>query len=285
VAFVTEQFARVSPKLATLATRAVAERWIDVGPRPGKEGGGFCAGVGKGQSRILLNYAPTYLWMSATAHELGHAYHNGVLEEAGRTWLQRSLMPSTLAETASTFCETLVHRAALADVDAAERLTLLGGVLLSFDLNVFNPVAGFTFERDLFAARRERALSIDELGDVSLAAQRSLFGDALDPATISPYTWAETPHPFIADQWYYNFPYAFGMLLAIGLYAEYLREPAGFWPRFDEFLAGVGTADAAELAERIGIDLRAPAFWGRALDVIRADIGEFERLVEMQCNA
>jgi oligoendopeptidase F len=152
-------------------------------------------------------------------------------------------------------------------------------VLLAADLNVFSIVAGFTFEQELFAARRERALSTEELAALYSAAQQAVFGDAVDPATISPYGWAELPHPFIADLWYYNFPYAFGMLLAIGLYAEFQADPAGFWPRFDELLAGAGTANAADLAARIGIDLRTPAFWQQALAEIRADIDDIEQLI------
>ena len=69
------------------------------------------------------------------------------------------------------------------------------------------------------------------------------------------------------------------MLFATGLYAEHRADPTGFWPRFDQLLAGAGTADAAELAARFGIDLRASAFWDQALAVVRADVDDFERLV------
>lgn len=279
VDFVGEQFHAYSPKLGALAMQAAAERWIDAGPRPRKESGAFCSHVGGGRSRILLNYTPTYLWMSALAHELGHAYHNAVRHEFGRTWLQGGVLPPTLAETASTFRETIVHRAALARATDDERIAILAGVLLSIDLNVFSTAAGFAFEREMFASRRRRELTAGELGELRRASLEVLFGDAVNSDTLSEYFWAALPHPFLPDLSYYNFPYAFGMLFAIGLHAQYEADPEAFRPGFDELLSRTGMADALELARRMGIDLRSPDFWRQGLDAVRADIDQFESLV------
>ena len=281
--FVVEQFAGYSPKLGAFAARALRERWIDAEPRAGKEGGGFCAGLGGGVARILLNYAPSFVWMSALAHELGHAYHNAVLHEFGRTLLQRSPpMPPTLAETASTFCETLVQRAALRQASDGSGLGILDGVLQGITGNVFSTTHEFAFERELFAARRRRELSIGELTELALAAQREVLGDAVDPATLSPFSWAVAPHGFMVERWYYNFPYAFGLLFGLGLYARYEADPETFRTGFDELLAATGMAETAELASGFGIDVRTPDFWRGSLDVVRSDIERFEGLVAEQ---
>ena len=118
-ALIEEQFAGYSPKMRDLARRAFADRWIDAGTRPGKVGGGFCMGLREEESRILVNYTPAFDGVSTLAHELGHAYHNLTL--ATRTMLQRST-PMTLAETASTFCETVIRQAGLARSSGQERL-------------------------------------------------------------------------------------------------------------------------------------------------------------------
>ena len=65
--------------------------------------------------------------VSVLVHELGHAYHN--LCEQDRTSLQVSGTPMTLAETASTFCETILRKAALKTVTPAEQLTIIEGAL------------------------------------------------------------------------------------------------------------------------------------------------------------
>jgi oligoendopeptidase F len=71
-------------------------------------------------------------------------------------------------------------------------------------------------------------------------------------------------------------PYTFGL----GLYARYKREPDAFRADYDDFLSSTGMVDAVTLAQRFGIDIQSIAFWRSSLDVIRCQIGDFERLVE-----
>ena len=112
----------------------IRARWIDAGPRVGKDGGAMCTAIQGDESRILANYLPVFSWTSTLAHELGHAYHNFVIVERKRTFLQASpdfgptTLPMSLAETASTICETIVHRGARAAATSpAEELTLARG--------------------------------------------------------------------------------------------------------------------------------------------------------------
>ncbi len=275
-AFIVEQFGTYSPALAELAARAFDLRWIDAEPRPGKGGGAFCMPLRGDESRVFTNYKPAYLSMSILAHELGHAYHN--LQLAHRTPLQRRT-PMTRAETASIFCETIVQQAALRRADENEQLAILDGALQSVVSTVTFTAAMFRFERDVFAARRQRELSIGELNEMMLNAQQQALGDAVDPTTIQPYVWAGVPHLYIPDLWFYNFPYAYGLLFGLGLYARYEADPAAFRAGYDDLLASTGLADAATLAARFGIDVRSPDFWRSSFAVVRADIDRFEELV------
>jgi len=278
-AFLLDQFGAYSDRMRGLADRAFRERWIDAGPRPGKRGGAFCMGLRGEESRILANYAPSYDGVSTLAHELGHAYHN--LNEGGLPPLQRQT-PMTLAETASTFCETIVREAALADAGPAERLFILEQSLQGSCQLVVDILSRFDFERRVFAARKEREQSIDELNALMLDAQRGTYGDGLDEATLHPYMWAVKGHYYSADLSFYNFPYLFGLLFGLGLYARYREAPDGFRAGYDHLLANTGRADAAELAARFGVDLRATAFWRASLDVVRADVARFEELTATQ---
>ena len=276
-AFIDAQFASFSGRMAGLARQAFAEHWIDAEPRPGKVGGAYCMRLIGEQSRILANYSPGYEGVSVLAHELGHAYHN--LNGAGLTPMQRR-NPMILAETASTFCETIVKEAALEDAAGGKRLYILEQSLQGACQVVVDILSRFEFETALFAGRRERELSAIELCRLMLEAQQATYGEGLDADARHPYMWAVKGHYYSPEQSFYNFPYLFGLLFGLGLYAIYRREPKGFPERYDELLAKTGLATATDLAGAFGIDLRSREFWRASLDVIRADVDRFAEMVE-----
>jgi pepF/M3 family oligoendopeptidase len=274
--FIVEHFGAFSDKLRGLAERAFSESWIDAEPRSGKVGGAFCMRLRGDESRILANYKPSFGEVSTLAHELGHAYHNVNLSK--RTALQRGT-PMTLAETASTFCQTIVQNAALAKVGAEEQLLILEGSLQDSCQVVVDITSRFLFEEQVFEHRRRRDLSVDELNALMLDAQKQTYGDGLDPEALHPMMWAAKSHYYGST--FYNFPYMFGLLFGLGLYARYRADPQGFQSSYDELLSMTGMGDAAELAARFGIDIRSTDFWRASLAVIRADIDKFERLTNV----
>jgi oligoendopeptidase F len=272
--FVFTQFGSYSPALASLAQRAIEERWVDAEPRDGKRDGGFCMGVRGDESRIFLNYEPSFNSVLTLAHELGHAYHNVQLSR--RTPLQRDT-PMPLAETASIFCQTIVTNAALASADGAEKLSLLEGNLQDACQVVVDIHSRFLFERGLFEGRATRELAIEELNTLMRDAQLATYGDGLDPAALHPYMWAMKPH-YYSSRSFYNWPYTFGLLFALGLYARYREDPGHFRAGYDDLLSATGLEDAAALGKRFGIDIRAVDFWRASLDVVRERIADFEKL-------
>jgi oligoendopeptidase F len=273
--FIVTQFGTYSPKLGEYAARAFRERWIDAEPRPGKVDGAFCMWLRRDESRILSNYKSAFNGVSTLAHELGHGYHN--LNLAERTILQRAL-PMTLAETASIFCETIILHAGLKAADAPEQLAILEASLQRSCQVVVDIMSRFLFEQAVFDARQRRELSVDELNALMLDAQRQTYGDGLDPALLHPYMWAVKTHYYSARS-FYNFPYMFGLLFGLGLYARYEQDPAAFRAGYDDLLSSTGLADAPTLAARFGIDVRTPDFWRASFAVIRAEIDTFVGLV------
>ncbi|MGH2668099.1 MAG: M3 family oligoendopeptidase, partial [bacterium] len=271
--FIVDQFRTYSDPLAGLAARSFLERWIDAEPREGKRSGGVCMGVQTDESRILVNFTNSFLDVATVAHELGHAYHNVNL--ARRTPFQRST-PMALAETASTFCETIVTRAMLAESSEDERLGILNGDLVRDSMIVMVIHSRFLFEQRVCEARQKRELSAAELCSMMSDAQLEVLGDAVDPAALHPYMWAVSPHYYGLP--FYNWPYTFGLLFGLGLYKRYEDDPDTFRAGYDDLLSATGMDDAAGLCARFDIDVRSPDFWRSSLDVVRERIGEFERL-------
>lgn len=273
--FIVEQFGSYSQKMSDFAARAFRENWVDAGPRPGKEGGAFCMPIRGDESRILHNYAPAYDGMRTLAHELGHGYHNTC--ESIRTPLQRGT-PSTLAETASIFCETIVRNAALAEASAQDQISIIESSLQGSAQVVVDITSRFLFESRVFENRVEHELSIDDFNNLMLGAQRETYGDGLDETALHSYMWAVKSHYYSAGHSFYNFPYMFGLLFGLGLYVQYLENGEAFKAGYDELLSLTGMADAATLASRFGIDLRSVEFWRSSLALVAEDVDRLAAL-------
>ena len=269
--FIVRQFATFSQAKADLALRAFNENWIDAPPRKGKVGGAYCAGVGKGQSRILANHEENFDKVSTLAHELGHAYHNLCRNRVPPT-VRPS--PSTLAETASILAETILVQAALKQLPESEQLLILETELQGAVVVVVDIHARFLFESAVFAKRRQRELSPQEFCDLMLDAQVQTYGDGL--ASYHPYQWAVKGHYYGSN--FYNFPYTFGLLFSLAIYQRYLQDPEIFVDQYDDLLASAGMYPASQLAARFGFDLESVEFWASGIGVLEERIGRFEEL-------
>ena len=272
---VRSAFGEYSATLGGLVDRALDERWIDAAPRDGKSGGAFCAPFVGDRSLVLLNWAGSADSTQTTAHELGHAYHNTTL--AGRTAMQRQL-PMALAETASIFCETLVVEAGLARLQGAERLAQLDVDLTGTNQVIVDIHSRFLFEREVFERRQRRTLSAAELCEMMTDAQAEAYGDGLDQSTAHPYMWLLKPHYYGSH--FYNWPYTYGLLFGLGLFARYQYDPEHFRAGYDDLLSRAGMDTAEELGAAFGLDVTDEAFWTSSLDVVRGRISEYESLAD-----
>ena len=270
---VRDAFQAYGGSLGGLVDRALDERWIDAGPRRGKVGGAYCMDFIDDRSLVLMNWSGSVDSTQTAAHELGHAYHNTQL--AGRTQLQR-MLPMTLAETASIFCETLVVERGLRTLTGAERLALLDVDLQGAAQLIVDIRSRFLFESEVYARRARATLSVTELNELMLDAQRAAYGDGLDQSTAHPYMWVVKGHYYGSA--FYNWPYAFGFLFGLGLYARYGADAAAFRAGYDDALSRCGIDQAEQLAADFGIDITEEAFWTASLDVVRDRIRQYDQL-------
>ncbi|WP_284644499.1 M3 family oligoendopeptidase [Paenibacillus silviterrae] len=275
---IVEQFRRFSPKLADFAVKAFENQWIEAEDRPGKRPGGFCTSFPIAEeTRIFMTYAGTASNVSTLAHELGHGYHQHVMNDLPALAQEYAM---NVAETASTFAEMVVSDAAVKGAATEEeRLTLLEDKIqrsVAFYMNIH---ARFLFETAFYEERRAGLVSIERLNELMVKAQRQAFRDALDE--YHPHFWASKLHFYITEVPFYNFPYTFGYLFSTGLYAEALQRGAAFEEQYIALLRDTGRMTVEALAEKhLGVDLRKPDFWQQAMDVTVKDVEEFLRLTE-----
>lgn len=275
--FILEQFGTFSDRLEAFAGRAYERNWLDAEPRDGKRAGAFCMRVPQVQeSRVLCNFDGSLDQVTTIAHELGHAYHNETQKD--KTPLQRRT-PMTLAETASIMSETIVTDAALAQAaDADEELTILETFLISAAQVIVDIYSRYLFESEVFERRAQAELSADDFCEIMARTQKETYAEALEPGCVHSYMWTWKPHYYIPSLSFYNFPYAFGLLFGLGLYAIYQERGKDFLEDYDALLRSTGEGTAADLAGRFDIDLKEPAFWEGSLRVIEKRIDRYVAL-------
>ncbi len=267
--FIVENFNKFSPELGAFAKRAFDNNWIDAEQRDGKRGGAFCMGVSAvKESRILANFDGSFDQVSTLAHELGHAFHNECAYQADKTELQQNT-PMTLAETASIMCETIITEAVLKNVtDPQEELAIIEAQMNNATGVIVDIYSRYLFEKEVFERRAQSELSADDLNDIMERAQKATYGDGLDEKFLQKFMWTWKPHYYSSGFSFYNYPYAFGLLFATGLYAIYQKRGADFVPAYKALLAATGENRAAELADTFGINIRTKKFWADSLAII-----------------
>jgi oligoendopeptidase F len=92
--------------------------------------------------------------------------------------------------------------------------------------------------------------------------------------------WVNKSHYYRGSLSFYNFPYAFGLLFAKGIYAYYKDLGSAAVPDIDHLLQKTGQMGVEEVAALIGIDVSDKAFWQRSFDVMKEEIDTFMDLTD-----
>jgi oligoendopeptidase F len=271
---VLDSYASFSPDLAAIAQRFFDERWIDAPVRPGKRPGAFCAyTVPSVHPYVFLNWTSRRNDVLTLAHELGHGLHAYLAREQG---VYHQGTPLTLAETASVFGETVTFNRLLdATTDPADRLALLAENIEGAIATVFRQTAMNRFEDAAHSARREEGeLSVERFGELWAGCQEAMLGDAVEVTEGYRSWWSYVPH-FIGTPGYV-YAYAYGQLLALSVFRQYVEQGSDFVPRYVHLLASGGSMAPEELGRIVGCDLADSAFWDGGLAIVEEQLDAAE---------
>lgn len=268
---IISSYSAFSPEMGAFVEGAFDNNWIDAEPRKGKVGGAYDTSFKKaGVSRVLLNYDYTYEGVSTLAHELGHAYHDSVVMDLP---MLLSDYPMTLAETASIFGETIVFTEVLKTLSRDERLPVIEQFVSSANQTCLDILSRFYFESSVFERRRDGELSAADFSVLMLSAQERTYGDAVRDK--HEYMWAVKSHYYSESFSFYNYPYAFGQLFALALFAR--KDSVKDFPsEYRALLRRTGIDDAKTVASLAGCDIEDRSFWLSGLTVIEDYVKELE---------
>ncbi len=285
IALIASAFNQLTPEMGDFAIMMAQKGWIDGQPTPNRATGAYCTKFpDPREPRIFMTYEGTMINVLTLAHELGHAWHN---------WMMRDLSPMkcrypmTLAETASIFAETLVREALMEKATTpAQKLEIAWQDAQSAGIFLLNIPARFEFEKRLVEARKVGALRPAQLCDMMDQSWQLWFEDSL--SQYDDLFWASKLHFSISSLGFYNYPYLFGYLFSLGIYAQ---QPAvgdrtqadgeKFNQRYTDLLRDTGTMSAeAVVQHHLQKDLSQPQFWQDSLSIVEKSVANFEQLVD-----
>jgi len=278
--FILKHFKEFGPELEAFSRKAFEDSWIEAEDRPNKRPGGFCTGMpASEQSRIFMTYSGTMSNVATLAHELGHAFHSYALRPVH--WMNRQYAMG-VAETASTFAEMIVADAAVKAAETKdEKIALLEDKIqrsVAFFMNIH---ARFLFETRFYEERKNGMVPAERLNELMAEAQKEAYGDALN--TVHPHFWASKLHFYITGVQFYNFPYTFGYLFSLSIYAKALEDGEEFEQKYMALLRDTAVMSVEDLAmKHLGEDITNQEFWAKGVALCVKDVEEFLELTSVK---
>jgi oligoendopeptidase F len=275
-ALITEHFSQFGTELEDFARQAFSEGWIEAEDRPNKSAIPFCAGFPlTGESRVFMTFSGTFLNVLTLVHELGHAFHNHAMKFVNGL---NKRYPLSIAETASTFSEMIVFDAAMKKANSKEeKLFILDEKLKRSVMNFMNIHSRFLFEKRFYKERNEGIVSAERLNRLMEESINEAYAGSLEQPSI--YSWVWTPHYYLTQSPFYNFPYTFGYLFALGIYAKAKEKGIDFEKDYLNLLRDSGSMSVEDLVmEHLGEDITTEEFWEKGMELCVKDAEEFIKL-------
>ncbi len=271
--YIVSKFSSFSEKMGNFAKKAFDQNWIDAQVRIGKVGGAYCEDFPlQGESRILSNFTGAFYDVITLAHELGHAFHHDCIKNYDSLL---SDYPMTLAETASTFAETLIKRDIISHSEGTEKIQLIDLELQDVSQVLVDILCRYYFEESVFKACTTEELTASDFCRLMKDAQEKTYGNGLNNNRHE-YMWAIKSHYYISDLDFYNFPYAFGQLFASALYLKYKKQGKSFSENYVQLLSKTGFLSCEEIGKLAGFDITTKEFWKSSIDQFAESIEELK---------
>ncbi|WP_023603166.1 M3 family oligoendopeptidase [Aliivibrio logei] len=274
---IKEAFGSVSQEMADFVTLMVTNGWIDAAPQSTKRLGAYCTKFADSRTPLVfMTWGDSMSDVLTLAHELGHAFHNWVMRDMP---LCKTKYPMTLAETASIFAENAVRDALLAKAKTKEdKIEMLWEELSSALALTINIPVRYEFEKSFYEQRSTQELGPEQLSELMSKTWNDWYGDSMsEPDSLF---WASKLHFSIPEVSFYNYPYLFGYLFSIGVYAQREAKGDSFYRDYVNLLRDTGSMRAEDVVNKhLQMDLTKEFFWQQSLDRVSKQIDEFERLI------
>lgn len=276
IAIIKEAFNEVNPEMGAFAQMMMDKKWIDCADTENRSQGAYCTGFANvREPRVFITFDGSMKNVITLAHELGHAYHSWVMRDLP---LSEADYTMTLAETASIFAETTVRDYLLRTSKSKNELkTILWQEIQSAQSLMINIPSRFEFEKRFVELRMKKNVTIPETKELMTASQKHWYENTL--TEYDEMFWASKLHFSIAGLSFYNYPYLFGYLFSMGIYAKKDSLGAGFHAKYVELLRDTGRMSAEELVlKHFNEDISKKEFWLRSIRIVEDSVAKYKSL-------
>ncbi len=272
VEIIKSAFGKADPQYVKIFERFLANGQIDVYPKQGKRGGGYCWGGHGRPTYILLNWSDDFDSVATLAHEMGHAIHTELSKSQPIFYEDYS---TSTAEVASTLFENFVYDELIQRLPEKERIYVQFNRLQDAMMVIHRQIAHFQFEQEIHAGVRSKGqLSTEEFTKMRQKNWQTCVGDSVKFSPNDGLGWVAHVH---LRYFFYVYSYAYGQLISTVLYTKYKKDPR-FIKKINEALSAGRSKSPYEIFKSIGIDTSKKSFWMDGLKSIEEDIKKLEKM-------
>ncbi len=276
--YVRDSLAILGDDYTDMVDRAYRERWVDFARNVGKSTGGFCSGLYRKNSFILLNWNERMSDVFTLAHELGHA---GQSMYSDRAQSYYDCDPSMyLVEAPSTMNELLLtHYLTHTKEDKRFRRWVLSNLVSNtYYHNFVTHLREAWYQREVYRIiDGGGSVNADVLSDIFRKNLELFWGSDVEIPEGAELTWMRQPHYYMG---LYSYTYSAGLTVATQALLRIEKEGEPAVQDWKKFLAAGCTQDPVGLAKIAGFDITTDAPLNATIDYIGTVIDEICTLTE-----
>ena len=232
---------------------AFRDRWIDFAQNQGKSTGGFCASPYGANSYILMSWNGKMADVFTLAHELGHAGHFKMCNEAQSVF--DTEVSTYFVEAPSTMNEILMaHYMLKTNDDPRFRRWVLSEMISNaYYHNFVTHLLEAAYQREVYKiAKNGDSLQADTLSRIFREVLEKFWGDDVEIVEGAELTWMRQPHYYMG---LYSYTYSAGLTVATQMCKRIESEGKTAVEDWKRVLTAGSTLDPVSLAALGGIDI------------------------------
>ena len=250
--YILEGLSVLGDEYADMIKRAYNERWIDFVQNIGKSTGAFCSSPYGVHPFILISWTQRMRECFVLAHELGHAGHFYLAQQAQNILNTR---PSLyFIEAPSTMNEMLManHLMKTSDDPRLKRWVLATMISRTYYHNFVTHLLEAAYQREVYRIIDAGGSVVAQtLSKIKKDVLTKFWGDTVEIIDGAELTWMRQPHYYMG---LYPYTYSAGLTVATEVSRRLLEDPSAIEDWKNVLKAG-GTKSPVELAKMAKVDI------------------------------